>query len=127
MIVFKININYLSNNKNYINMKQKRQLLRGVLSLLILSELIDKPTHGYALESDINKMLGEKLPRGTVYVILKYLEKQGCIRSEVHIEKRKINVYTLTDVGKEMLKNHIELLKKVNTLSEKIIRKAEKL
>jgi DNA-binding PadR family transcriptional regulator len=108
-------------------MKQKRQLLRGVLSLLILSELTDKPNHGYALEMDINKMIGEKLPRGTVYVILKYLEKQGCIKSEVHREKRNTTVYTITESGKEMLKKHIELLKKVNRLSEKIIKDAEKL
>ncbi|MCL4343665.1 MAG: PadR family transcriptional regulator [Nitrososphaerota archaeon] len=107
-------------------MRQKKQLLRGILSLLILSKLIENPSYGYALEMEINGIIGDKLPRGTVYVILKYMEKKGLIRAETRSDGRRVNVYFVTETGMELLYSHVELLEKMKELISMIIESTEK-
>ncbi len=107
-------------------MKQKKQLLRGVLTLLILSLLKNKPGYGYALEMEINDIIGDKLPKGTVYVILKYLAKKGYIRAETRGNGRKVNVYTVTESGMQLMNDHIDLLKKMDAVINIVIKNIEK-
>ncbi|MGC8609906.1 MAG: PadR family transcriptional regulator [Thermoplasmata archaeon] len=103
--------------------KSKERLLKGIISILILDELMDGPKHGYAIEKDISEKLGHKLPPGMIYVMLKTLESKGCIKFEDSIGKtgRNVKIYYITDEGKDLLKNHVEQLEKLKIILDNII------
>jgi len=92
---------------------------------LILSLLKNKPEYGYALEMEINEIIGNKLPKGTIYVILKYLAKKGYIRAQTRGNGRKVNVYTVTEAGMKLMNDHIDLFKRMNHVINIIIKNME--
>lgn len=89
-----------------------RQLKKGVLEMLVLRLLADKPCHGYELIVRLReKSQGLlELKEGTLYPILYRLEEEGCITSAWshpdgtaspgRIPRR---VYTVTEEGHAVL------------------------
>jgi len=82
-----------------------RDLLRSSLELLILSQLVDHPQHGYALQKGIHRVSGQTIQAGTLYPLLHRLEDAGVIEAQWDLAtKRPRKVYHITDPGRRRLK-----------------------
>ncbi len=83
--------------------KLKLELRRGVLILAVLAELKDEH-YGYSLRKNlINK--GLDIDEGTLYPLIRRLEKQSLLTSEWRQEnKRKKRFYRLSSTGEVTLK-----------------------
>jgi len=79
------------------------------IQLLILRVLYETPLHGYRLIDEVNKLLKGRRPikPGSLYTILRRMEKSGFLSSEWDKESSRIErrVYNLTEAGLERLKN----------------------
>ena len=109
--------------KNIGIMKGKSKMMRGLISILVLKELQNGPLHGYAIEKKISEEIETKMPPGMVYVILKSLERKGCIRSEESISTRgkNIKIYKITNHGMEFLFSHRNQLIIMRKLIDEIL------
>lgn len=79
----------------------------GWIQLLILKLLFEKPLHGYALNEKVNELLAGRRPlsSGSIYTILRRMEKSGLLTSEWDNSSRlNRRVYNLMELGKEKLK-----------------------
>ena len=83
-----------------------QQLKKGVLEMLVLKLICDKPTYGYELQSRLKEVSEGvfSLKEGTLYPILYRLEDDGLIQSgwsqgEGRAAPKKI--YTPTEKGRE--------------------------
>ncbi|MCW1970055.1 MAG: PadR family transcriptional regulator [Anaerolineae bacterium] len=80
----------------------KQELRRGVVVLAVLGQL-SQPRYGY----DLIRLLGERgldLEEGTLYPLLRRLEKQGLLQSNWEItEARPRKYYQLNDYGRSVL------------------------
>lgn len=77
------------------------ELKRGTQVLLVLSQL-DEPEYGYSL---VQKLEAKAAPieAGTLYPMLRRLEKQGLLTSEWDTtESRPRKFYTLSEEGREI-------------------------
>lgn len=85
-----------------------------MLILVILGQLFEGEAHGYAIKQTIDRILGvhKKISWGSLYPILKKLEKQSLIK-KISTSKQsggpKQKTYTITETGK---KYFYELLEK---------------
>ncbi|MCT8136728.1 PadR family transcriptional regulator [Anaerobacillus sp. CMMVII] len=86
---------------NEIVEKMLQELRRGTISIGVLS-LLTKPQYGYSLVT----MLADKgiqVEAGTLYPLLRRLEKQGLLESEWDTnEARPRKYYLLSPIGKEV-------------------------
>lgn len=77
------------------------ELRRGVLVLGVLSQL-DEPKYGYALVQSLQEK-GMPVDAGTLYPLLRRLEKQELLRSNWEVGNSKPRkYYVLSDEGKEV-------------------------
>jgi PadR family transcriptional regulator PadR len=85
---------------------RKADLLQGTLDLLILKTLALEPLHGWGVSKRIRQMSGGVLEvnQGSLYPALYRLRDRGLIRSrrEISDEDRRVKVYELTPVGREV-------------------------
>ncbi|MCF6288697.1 MAG: helix-turn-helix transcriptional regulator [Proteobacteria bacterium] len=82
--------------------KLKLELRRGVLILAVLSEL-DEEHYGYSLRKNL-VLQGLEIDEGTLYPLIRRLEKQNLLTSEWREEnKRKKRFYQLSNIGLEVL------------------------
>ncbi|MDP8011516.1 MAG: PadR family transcriptional regulator [Thermoplasmata archaeon] len=104
-------------------MEKREKMLKGIISILIIKELLDGPLHGYAIEKKISDKIEGKLPPGMIYVILKSLEKKGCVRKEEKLSdtSRNVKIYYITDHGKDFLISHEKQLKIMKKLIDDIL------
>jgi PadR family transcriptional regulator PadR len=67
-----------------------RELKRGVLEMVLLRVLLEGPTYGYNLVSEIAERSEGQLEvkEGTLYPLLYRLEEQGLVRAEWDTPKR---------------------------------------
>lgn len=83
--------------------KMLQEMRRGTISIGVLSQLTE-PQYGYSLVT----MLSDKgivVEPGTLYPLLRRLEKQGLLKSEWDTNKaRPRKYYLLSDKGKEVYK-----------------------
>ena len=79
---------------------------KGILTIYLLFSLKRKPKSGYELLSEIKeKTEGAWIPsKGTIYPLLKQLEKGGFIKLKAK-EKRSKNIFEITPNGKKMIFN----------------------
>ncbi len=82
---------------------------QGLLQLLIMKFIYEKPSYGYDLIKKIGEISNNSMiiKSGTMYTTLRRMEKSGFIKSvwkksEAGPSKR---LYELTPIGKEFLKN----------------------
>jgi PadR family transcriptional regulator PadR len=79
-----------------------RELRRGTLVLTVLSQL-EKQEYGYSLKERLADQ-GLDIDQGTLYPLLRRLEKQGLLDSEWSLEtSRPRRYYVLNDAGREAL------------------------
>ncbi|MUK87884.1 PadR family transcriptional regulator [Ornithinibacillus sp. L9] len=90
----------MNDAKEYMD-KLMQELRRGTITIGVLSQLAE-PQYGYSLVT----MLGEKgihVEPGTLYPLLRRLEKQGLLNSKWDTnEARPRKYYLLSDTGKEV-------------------------
>jgi DNA-binding PadR family transcriptional regulator len=75
---------------------------RGDVKYLVLETLTQGPKHGYEIIRAIEESRGARPSAGSVYPTLQMLEDGGFVTSDQVDGKR---VYTITDAGRELLKN----------------------
>ncbi len=77
---------------------------RGILTIYLLCSLKKKPKSGYEIISEIKeKTEGTWVPsKGTIYPLLKQLEKGGLIKVKTK-GKRAKNIFEITPTGKKMI------------------------
>ncbi|MCL4330460.1 MAG: PadR family transcriptional regulator [Candidatus Thermoplasmatota archaeon] len=101
----------------------QEKVLRGVISLLILRHLLEKPQHGYALQKEIETELKREMPDGAIYTLLKNLERRKLVKGESRaiVRGREIREYEITDAGREFLTGHLEPLRIVEEVIHSLI------
>ena len=78
------------------------ELRRGTLVLTVLSQL-DEQQYGYSLKQRLADR-GLEIEQGTLYPLLRRLEKQGLLDSEWSLETaRPRRYYVLNEAGREAL------------------------
>jgi PadR family transcriptional regulator PadR len=82
--------------------KLKLELRRGVIILAVLAELRVEH-YGYSLRKNLSAK-GLEIDEGTLYPLVRRLEKQELLISEWRMESnRKKRFYQLSEVGKQVL------------------------
>lgn len=88
----------LENNNNHAYLLNlKRKILLGIIDVLIIAWLKEKPLSGQEIMARIKAEYGISLSAGTLYPILSSLQNKGLITS-LQDEKRKL--YQLTPKGR---------------------------
>ena len=101
--------------------KLKLELRRGVLILAVLAELREEH-YGYSLRKNLVAK-GMEIDEGTLYPLVRRLEKQGLLVSEWREENnRKKRFYQLSEVGKSTLKQLSEDWQQVETALNSILK-----
>lgn len=97
----------------------------GLIQLLILKILFKKPSHGYQIMDDVEKLTGGRyIPEpGALYTMLRRLEVRGLVVSEWEKKDKGADrrVYTLTKEGKAALKEGLKMLKKRQELMDQLV------
>jgi PadR family transcriptional regulator PadR len=89
-------------NKDEIVQKLRLELRRGALPLAVLAQL-RREHYGYSLRKEINAK-GLEIDEGTLYPLIRRLEKQGLLTSEWrHGEGRKKRYYRISTLGEAVL------------------------
>jgi len=82
---------------------------RSLVQLLILRILYLSPMHGYKLLGEVNKLMAGRRPMktGSLYTILRRMEKANLLESEWEENPSKLNrrIYKPCKEGIEILKN----------------------
>ncbi|MGI9290156.1 MAG: PadR family transcriptional regulator [Gammaproteobacteria bacterium] len=82
--------------------KLRLEFRRGALPLAVLAQLREEH-YGYSLRKQLNAK-GLEIDEGTLYPLIRRLEKQGLLVSEWRIDdKRKKRYYRISDLGDEVL------------------------
>lgn len=103
-------------NSSEIVEKLRLELRRGALPLAVLAQLREEH-YGYSLRRELNKR-GLEIDEGTLYPLVRRLEKQGLLTSEWRFDdKRKKRYYRLSGLGDEVLTS---LVGEWRTLNESI-------
>jgi PadR family transcriptional regulator PadR len=87
------------------NMKKvQAKLTKGLLDLIVLQFLNEKPMHGYAIISKIRRAFGVYFGPSTIYPLLNTLEKKKHVESKWDMTgERPRKVYELTTEGQTLL------------------------
>ena len=80
--------------------------MKAMLKLFILKQIADSPSTGYSIIKKCEEILGYKPSAGSVYPLLKSMEKDGIINSRR--EGRKI-IYSLSSKGKKFFEGIKEI------------------
>lgn len=101
--------------------------LRGLLHLVILKTLTEKPMRGIDLKNVIKEKFGVDVPSAAIYVVLKNLEEKGLVYSKWEKDQSgsPVKLYEITGEGKEYLKEKARALKSVKELIDYLAEKTE--
>jgi len=97
----------------------------GLIQLLVLRILHEKPSHGYQIMEELGKITSEKyIPEpGAIYTMLRRMEEKEFVTSKW--EKKETGadrrVYTLTEAGVKVLKEGLEMVKKRRQLMDSLV------
>lgn len=95
---------------------------------LVLLSLYDKSLHGYGIIKGIENISEGKyvIAPGTLYGVLKNLEKQGLIETvKEEKESRKKKTYRITVDGKKVVNAELERYEKLIRFTQKILNEKE--
>lgn len=96
------------------------ELRRGFLIVAVLAQL-RREHYGYTLRKDLAG-LGLEIDEGTLYPLLRRLETQGLLTSEWREENnRKKRFYRLSADGKQILKQLLAEMQKINSSLNRIV------
>lgn len=96
------------------------ELRRGFLIVAVLAQL-RREHYGYTLRKELSD-LGLEIDEGTLYPLLRRLETQGLLTSEWREENnRKKRFYRLSGDGKQILKQLLAEMAKINSSLTRIV------
>ncbi|MDD2533313.1 MAG: PadR family transcriptional regulator [Eubacteriales bacterium] len=96
------------------------ELRRGSLILSVLA-LLRQPQYGYSLISGL-EAFGIAIEAGTLYPLLRRLEKQGLLSSEWAIDQvRPRRYYVLNELGKQTLTHLSDEWQRMNKAMDQLI------
>jgi len=99
---------------------------RGLIQLEILRILCENPTHGYRIMDELRKFTSnEYAPEpGAIYTMLRRLDQRGLVASrwEKKASRADRRVYTITQKGKEFLKEGLQMVKRRRSLMDDLVR-----
>ena len=105
--------------------KTKRDLLPGMLDMLILKSLSIQPMHGYGIAQHIESIARNTLSlnQGTLYPALLRLEQRNWIKSKwgKSENNRRARYYTLTPSGRRQLQDEAENWERVSTIVQRLL------
>ncbi len=90
-----------------MNRPAKRELLPGLLDMLILKTLTVQPMHGYGIAQHLHRMSREVLQveEGSLYPALQRMRQKGWIKAEWRQtpNNQRARYYTVTPAGRRRL------------------------
>jgi len=100
--------------------KLRLELRRGALPLAVLAQLRQEH-YGYSLRKELNAQ-GLDIDEGTLYPLVRRLEKQGLLSSEWRSEdKRRKRYYRLSALGGEVLASLLLEWRSLNDTIDRIV------
>jgi PadR family transcriptional regulator PadR len=100
--------------------KLRLELRRGALPLAVLAQLRQEH-YGYSLRKELNAQ-GLDIDEGTLYPLVRRLEKQGLLSSEWRSEdKRRKRYYRLSALGGEVLASLMLEWRSLNDTIDRIV------
>ena len=86
-------------------MDRRSSWLKGILDLLLLAELTEGESYGYALAAGLDEAGFGRIKGGTLYPVLNRLEEAGLVVAEFRAAEKGPGrrYYHLTDQGREVL------------------------
>ena len=98
---------------NKVIEKFETEVRRGAMQLGIIS-LLDKEQYGYEIIKNLSKV-GLNIEEGTLYPLLRRLEKEGLLSSQWETSgSRPRKYYKTTEYGKEIRKKWLNSFKTIN-------------
>lgn len=102
-----------------MNEKYVRQMKKGVLDMLVLKLLAEKPKYGYQLIAEMKEKSNGTflLKEGTLYPILYRLEDENCVESKwSEPEGKQIarKYYMITEQGRRALEEIVAVWKQIS-------------
>ena len=109
-----------------MNDKYERQMKKGVLDMLMLKLLLEKPKYGYQLISEMKEKSGGifSLKEGTLYPVLYRLEDERLVESrwsEPEAKQLPRKYYVITEKGRQTLKEMVCMWHQISEGIEKIV------
>lgn len=100
--------------------KLRLELRRGALPLAVLAQLREEH-YGYSLRKELNAQ-GLDIDEGTLYPLVRRLEKQGLLNSEWRSEdKRRKRYYRLSALGEDVLASLLVEWRSLNESIDRIV------
>ncbi len=102
--------------------------LRGVLPVVVLSIIKDKPAHGGEIIQTLQTTYDIEVARPVVYMLLRRMERRGLMLSQWDVQESgpARRRYTITEEGVERLDSGLERLKKVSKVISLLTSQAKK-
>jgi PadR family transcriptional regulator PadR len=108
--------------------KERSELLKGTLDMLILKTLTVQPMHGYAIAQQIGRLSDDVLAveQGSLYPALERLQKKGWVTSAWGESPtgRRARYYTITAAGRKALGAEIDGFERVLGAIQAVLRRA---
>ena len=108
--------------------KERSELLKGTLDMLILKTLTVQPMHGYAIAQQIGRLSDDVLAveQGSLYPALERLQKKGWATSAWGESPtgRRARYYTITAAGRKALGAEIDGFERVLGAIQAVLRRA---
>ena len=108
--------------------RERSELLKGTLDMLILKTLTVQPMHGYAIAQQIERLSGDVLAveQGSLYPALERLLKKGWVTAAWGESPtgRRARYYTLTAAGRKALGVEIDGFERVLGSIQAVLRRA---
>ena len=70
--------------------------------MLVLTSLVERPRHGYAIVKDVEAVAAVRLGPGTLYATLSRLQDRGLIEALPAEDRRR--PYRITSAGRDLLR-----------------------
>lgn len=113
--ILKTGVDHMSEVNQHLE-KLMQELRRGTLTIAVLSQL-SKPQYGYSLVKKLDD-IDIPVEPGTLYPLLRRLEKQGLLDSKWDTnESRPRKYYLLSDIGNEV---YAQLVKEWNGITSSL-------
>jgi len=105
--------------------RQKPDMIKGTLDLLILRVLAREPTHGWGIAERIQLISEDALAvnQGSLYSALHRLTRSGCIRSywQETENNRRARYYALTRAGAAQLETETDHWRRLSFAVQRIL------
>jgi len=94
----------------------EERIVKKSLDIIVLKAVREEPLSGYGIILLIQRKFGVKLSAGTVYSLLRSLERKGLVKAN----NQKTRYYTLTEKGEKTLMAITTMRNRIKVLNNNI-------